>query len=187
VSLRAGLLTGRRVALAGSAGAPLGERLRALGAELAIVPESARRDEAAAGAWVTSVSPLQALVYDARGVFASGGHERLRAALDEAWICARAVATGALIGSNAGGRLLFLTPAPGCGSLAQAARAGLESLARTLSVEWARHTVTAVAVCPGEATGETEVADLIAFLLGAGGGYFSGCRFDLGLVAVASS
>jgi NAD(P)-dependent dehydrogenase (short-subunit alcohol dehydrogenase family) len=187
VSLRPGLLAGRRVALAGDESAAVGERLRALGAELAILPGSARADEAAAAAWVAAASPLRALVYDARGAFASGGHERLRAVLDEAWICARAVATGALIGSASDGRLLFLTPAPGSGSLAEAARAGLESLARTLSVEWARHTVTAVAVCPGEASGEADIADLIAFLLGAGGGYYSGCRFDLGLVAAAPS
>jgi hypothetical protein len=186
VSLRAGLLTGQRIALAGGDDSPLVNRLRSLGAEVAIIPKSARGDEAAAAVWVAAQAPLQALVYDAREAFGTGGHARLRAALDEAWVCARATATGALIESDLGGRLLFLAPASGSGSLTDAARAGLESLARTLSVEWARHTVTAVAVCPGQATGDADVADLTAFLLGAAGAYYSGCRFDLGLVAAPS-
>jgi hypothetical protein len=80
-----------------------------------------------------------------------------------------------------GGRLVFVAPSADAGPLAEAARTGLESLARTLSVEWARHTVTAVVVCPGASTTEDDVADLVAFLLSAAGGYFSGCRFDLGL------
>jgi NAD(P)-dependent dehydrogenase (short-subunit alcohol dehydrogenase family) len=187
VSLRADLLAGRRIAVAGDDTSAVAERLRSLGSEPAIMPASVRADEDAAAAWVSAHSPLQALVYDARGRFRSGGHEHLRAALDEAWICARAVATGALIGSQPEGRLLFLAPPPGAGPLAQSARAGLESLARTLSVEWARHSVTAVAVCPGDVSGEAELLDLMAFLLSPAGGYYSGCRFDLGLVGAPSS
>ncbi len=63
-----------------------------------------------------------------------------------------------------------------------AARDGLENLARTLSVEWARRAMRVVAICPGPATSAQEVAELIAFLASAAGGYYSGCRFDLGAV-----
>jgi NAD(P)-dependent dehydrogenase (short-subunit alcohol dehydrogenase family) len=185
VSLRSGLLHGRRIAHAGER-SPVIARLQALGAELEDMNAAARAGENAASAWVAARAPLAALVYDARADFGSGGHEPLRAALDGAWICARAVATGALIPARAGGRLVFLAPGPDAGALAAAVRAGLESLARTLSVEWARHTVTSVAVCPGPATTTSELAELVAFLLGPAGGYYSGCRFDLGLVAAAS-
>jgi NAD(P)-dependent dehydrogenase (short-subunit alcohol dehydrogenase family) len=185
VSLRSGLLHGRRIAHAGDA-STVTARLQALGAELEDMTAPARAGEDEASAWVASRGPLDALLYDARASFGSGGHERLRAALDGAWICARAVATGALIPADAGGRLVFLAPGPDTGLLAEAARAGLESLARTLSVEWARHTVTSVALCPGPATAASELAELTAFLLGPAGGYYSGCRFDLGLLAAAS-
>lgn len=178
MSLRAQLLAGRRIALAAPAEDQLAQRLRELGAALAPLTD---RDEQAAAEWVTAHAPLDALVYDARPVFADGGHARLRAALDEAWLCARAVATGALIASGRAGRLLFLAPAPDAGPLAEPARAGLESLARTLSVEWARHRLTAVAICPGAATTPEHTAELTAFLLSPAGGYYSGCRFDLGL------
>lgn len=187
MTLRSGLLAGRRIAVAGDDHPAVAARLQALGAEPAIMPASARIDEDEAATWVSGRTPLQALVYDARGGFGAGGHEHLRAALDEAWVCARAVATGALIGAQPRGRLLFVAPPPGAGPLAQSARAGLESLARTLSVEWARHTVTAVAVCPGDVSAEGDVLDLIAFLLSAAGAYYSGCRFDLGLVSAAAS
>lgn len=186
MSLRPGLLTGRRVALAGTdPGLPstlLAERLSGLGGEPLVMPERAGGEEEAAAAWVAGAGPLQALVCDARPCFGLGGHQPLRAVLDRSWICAHAVATGALIPAHDGGRLLFVAPGAEAGPLAEAARAGLESLARTLSVEWARHGLTAVAVCPGPGTTEDEVAELIGFLLSSAGGYFSGCRFDLGLV-----
>jgi hypothetical protein len=35
-----------------------------------------------------------------------------------------------------------------------------------------------VTVCPGEDV-ETELATVVAYLLSAAGGYFTGCRFDL--------
>jgi hypothetical protein len=46
--------------------------------------------------------------------------------------------------------------------------------------------VTAVSVCPGTDTTEDDLADLVAFLLSAAGGYFSGCRFDLGLIGASA-
>ena len=73
-----------------------------------------------------------------------------------------------------------------CFGYARAARAALENLARTLSVEWARHEITAVALWPGQHTTDAEVAELACFLLSPAGGYFSGCRFELGAVPVAA-
>jgi NAD(P)-dependent dehydrogenase (short-subunit alcohol dehydrogenase family) len=49
-------------------------------------------------------------------------------------------------------------------------------------VEWARFGITAVAIVPSAATTEEELATLVAFLCSPAGSYFSGCRFDLGLV-----
>jgi NAD(P)-dependent dehydrogenase (short-subunit alcohol dehydrogenase family) len=59
-------------------------------------------------------------------------------------------------------------------------RAGVENLARTLSVEWARHAVTVTAITPGTSTDESQLATVVAFLLSRAGDYFSGCRLDLG-------
>ena len=60
-----------------------------------------------------------------------------------------------------------------------AARAGLENLSRTLSIEWSRHGVTAVTIAPGATTAGSEVAALAAFLASPAGAYFSGCLLDL--------
>ena len=62
---------------------------------------------------------------------------------------------------------------------AEAARAGLENLARTLSIEWARLGIRPVAIHPGTETPAGEVAELAAFLASPAGAYYSGCRFDL--------
>ncbi|HXO18740.1 MAG TPA: hypothetical protein VOA87_02320, partial [Thermoanaerobaculia bacterium] len=78
-----------------------------------------------------------------------------------------------------GGRIVYLAPAADTGEHAGAARAGLENLARTLSVEWARHAITAVTIAPGSATTAGEVARLVAYLASPAGAYFSGCLLDL--------
>ena len=111
--------------------------------------------------------------------FGQGGAERLQATLELAW---RAVRGAQLYASGQGGRLVFVGPRAGAGRHHEAARAGLENLARTLSVEWARLASPAVAIAPGPATGATEVGELVAYLLSGAGGYFSGCRFSLGEV-----
>jgi NAD(P)-dependent dehydrogenase (short-subunit alcohol dehydrogenase family) len=198
VTFRADLLGGRRVAAAGGAagggvaagGAAAGgvavlilQRLRALGAWVESVDGEVLLDEDAAAAWMRARAPLDALVFDGGESFGEGGPERLRTALEVAWRAARAAATGALIEAESPGRLLFIAPAPAAGPYAEAARAGLENLARTLSVEWARFAITAVAVTPGVATTEAELAELVCFLVSPAGGYFSGCRFDLGAVS----
>ena len=106
------------------------------------MPDAAAADEDRASEWVSGRLPLTALVFDAAAGFDVGGEPGLAAALERAWIMARAVATGALIGSDHAGALLFLAPRSDAGPYADAARAALENLARTLSVEWARFGVT---------------------------------------------
>ncbi len=75
---------------------------------------------------------------------------------------------GAGIADRADGRTRVRTP-----------RAGLENLARTLSIEWSRYHVTTVAVAPGAGTPAGEVAALTAYLASPAGAYFSGCLLDL--------
>ncbi len=115
----------------------------------------------------------------------------LRACLDGAWEASHAVANAAFIEPGRPGRIVYLAPpsalasnaAPTSGASAaehaDAARAGLENLARTLSIEWARHGVTTVTIAPGERTSAGEVAALCAYLASPAGAYFSGCLLDL--------
>jgi NAD(P)-dependent dehydrogenase (short-subunit alcohol dehydrogenase family) len=126
---------------------------------------------------------------------AAGGSEgaraALRACLDVSWNVTRVVANRAFLVGGGGGRVLYLAPPPDGGEYADAARAGLENLARTLSIEWARHGVTAVAIVPRAATvadtaavgvaagAAGEVAALAAYLASPAGAYFSGCLLDL--------
>jgi len=158
---RDGLLDGRRVAIAGGGGVAILEQLAALGAT------------------------VDALVVCAGASFGSGGEAGLGTALELAWRSARAVATGALIEAERPGKLVFVAPRPEAGPYAEPARAALENLARTLSVEWARFTVTAVAIAPGATTTDDQLAELVCFLVSGAGDYFSGCRFDLGAIPVA--
>lgn len=178
---RPGLLADRRIAFAGAGAAetPAAAAISELGAAVEIVPQSLVDDEDALQVWVTDFLPLHALVFDARPEFEAGGLEPLTAALERAWVVARAVATGALIPASAG-RLIFIAPPPAAGPYAEAARAGLENLARTLSIEWARFTVTAVSLHPGASTTEAELTGLVSFLLSEAGAYLTGCRLDLG-------
>jgi hypothetical protein len=180
VSLRAELLSGRRIALAGGDGAPIGPGLERLGAWVDTIEDEQLLDEAVAAAWVTQRRPLNALVFDAAAGFGPGGQTGLGRALELAWLATRAIATGALIADQGPGQLVLIGPRPDAGIHAEAARAGLENLARTLSVEWARFSVTAVAICPGSQTTDEELTELVCFVLSAAGQYLSGCRLDLG-------
>lgn len=117
----------------------------------------------------------------------------LRACLDGAWEASHAVANAAFIEPGCGGRIVYLAPpsalgaetaapvrgAAGGAEHADAARAGLENLARTLSIEWARYGVTTVAIATGPRTSPGEVAALCAYLASPAGAYFSGCVLDL--------
>jgi NAD(P)-dependent dehydrogenase (short-subunit alcohol dehydrogenase family) len=95
------------------------------------------------------------------------GHE----ALDEAWDAIRAHML-----PPATGLIVLLAPPPG-DAHAEAGRAGLENLARTLSIEWARHDIRPVTVLQGSDPAAT--AELVAFLASKAGAYYAGCAFTL--------
>ncbi len=168
------------VALAGPARATVEERLASLGAE--VRPVAPASDEEAPAA----AEGVDTLVVDAATAFAatSGADDELaplRAAADGAWIATRAVANAAWIApQRPGGKVVFLAPRPADGPHAEAARAALENLARTLSIEWSRYGVRTTTITPGDATTDEEVAGLVAYLASEAGDYFSGARLDLG-------
>jgi NAD(P)-dependent dehydrogenase (short-subunit alcohol dehydrogenase family) len=176
--LRQGLLEGRAVALAGGVTPAVREALAALGARVEEL--DAALDEDAARDWAAGFEGMRALVYDARDVFASGGQDALRRALERAWVAVRALATGALIPAGAG-KVVLIGPPPDAGTFATAVRAALENLARTMSVEWARFGVGAVAIAPGPQAADDDLAELVCFLVSPAGEYFTGCVFELGL------
>ena len=165
------------VALAGGPAAAIGRALTALGAGVHELDPAL--DEDGARDWAAGIAPVHALVFDATATFADGGQAFLGAALEAAWVAIRGVATGALIPAEAG-KLLLIAPCPAGGSFAGAARAALENLARTLSVEWARYGVTAVAIAPGARSTDDELAELVCYLVSEAGEYFTGCLFELG-------
>jgi hypothetical protein len=171
--MRAGVLTGAHVVVSappsgGPFGAAVAQRAAALGAavrRLAVDPS---------GGEAPFEGAADVLVWDGAAAFAAAG---LRGALDGAWLAVRSAATAVM--TERGGRVVLIAPPPG-GPDAEAARAGLENLARTLSIEWARFGVRTVAVHPGAPTSAAEVAELVAFLASPAGDYYSGCRFSLG-------
>jgi NAD(P)-dependent dehydrogenase (short-subunit alcohol dehydrogenase family) len=190
--LRAGLLQGLEVLVATAAPEPAG----ADRAELAAVVSSTCAELGAkVSAWMPGdavARDVDRLVVDAAAPFAQATGEldaqrsrtALSACLDCAWEATRAVAGAAFIEAGRGGRVVYLAPATPASAAhgamhADAARAGLENLARTLSIEWARYGVTLVTIAPGERTSAAEVAAATAFLASPAGAYFSGCLLDL--------
>jgi len=160
--LKPGALEGRAVAAEGTIAAACAD-----GGATIVTPGAARVDT---------------LVVDAAARFADGGLDGLRAVLDGAWNAVHEVATAQWCtqeAAGAGGKIVFVAPRAAAGEHAGAAAAGLENLARTLAIEWARFGVRATAIVPGPRTTEDELAALVAFLASAGGEYFSGCRFSL--------
>jgi NAD(P)-dependent dehydrogenase (short-subunit alcohol dehydrogenase family) len=177
---RADLLRGRKIVLAGRPAGELIRVLAGLGASLCSPPDDVRLDDGVAQEWFAEQTPIAALIVDTAASFGAGGPEGLKALIDEVWTYVRAAGAGALIPGSGGGKVVLIAPPPGAGPLAGAAGAALENLARTLSVEWARHAVTVVAVAPGDDVSEPELAAVVAFLASGAGDYFSGCRLELG-------
>jgi NAD(P)-dependent dehydrogenase (short-subunit alcohol dehydrogenase family) len=185
--LRPGLLEGVSILLAGcpSAG-PVQMACVQLGAsvsECRLDAESSEGEAApvesvdgAVAKALARTGAIDMLVLDGSALFAQGG---LHACLDAAWDVTRATVNTAFLPARRGGRILYIAPAPGAGERADAARAGLENLARTLSIEWARHAITLVAIAPAASTSAGEVAALAAYLASPAGAYFSGCLLDL--------
>lgn len=173
--LRPGILDGR-VALVTGGGTTVAEHLRALGAT--VTQEPADR--------------IDMLVYDGGEVFRrqEAGPDPLapfRACVDGAWEILREVALRAWIPEDLeGGKALVIAPRPFDGAHAAAARAALENAVRTLSIEWARYGVRTVALTPGDATRDEEIAELAGYLASPAGDYFSGTRLDLGAVELST-
>lgn len=168
--LRPGLLAGSSVAVFGGSelGAAVAAGCESLGAQLTRLETGAGED--------ALPDPLHTLVVDAAALFETGG---LREATDATWVAIRAAGTARMIPAG-DGRVVLLAPRPAAGEHAEPARDGLENLARTLSIEWARYGVRIVAIHPGDATAAAEVGALAAFLASPAGEYYSGCRFSLG-------
>lgn len=173
---RTGLLKDVSVAVTGPARPAITQRLQSLDADIRPLDVDSDEDAPAEAAG------LDALVVDAAAPFAAardGGDELapLRAAGDGAWIATRAIANAAWIGPQAdGGKVVLVAPRPEDGQHAGAARAALENLSRTLSIEWARYGIRTTAIAPGTEWSDDEVADLVAYLVSPGGDYFSGAR-----------
>lgn len=183
------LLSGVAVALTGTG--PTADaitlRLGSLEAAVHVPGPEALADEAELAAWAQGLGPWRALVVETSDGFGAGGPERLTATLEFAWRATRAVAAETMIAAGQPARIVFVAPRPTAGPHAPAVRAALENLARTLSVEWARHGLTPVAILPGDATPDAEVAELVAYLVSAAGAYLSGCRIELGAVPVRAA
>jgi NAD(P)-dependent dehydrogenase (short-subunit alcohol dehydrogenase family) len=127
----------------------------------------------AAGAVASRLVELGAdLSSETPDVLVFEGSAEVPAVLDEAWDAIR----GALRDDQL---IVLIGPPPG-DAVAAAARAGLENMARTLSIEWARRGIRPVAITPGRTTSPAEIAELVAFLASPAGAYYSGCRFELG-------
>jgi NAD(P)-dependent dehydrogenase (short-subunit alcohol dehydrogenase family) len=202
--LRPGLLEGVSILLAGAG--PPDEQATSLGAAVhaacaglgaAVYECSVRialsdgaeelehRVQAALKDALADTDGVGTLVVDCAGAFMGAGgdepggaRDSLRACLDLAWNVTHTVVNSAFLPGERGGRIVYLAPPADVGEHADAARAGLENLARTLSIEWARHAITTVAIAPGAAPAR-EVAALTAYLASPAGAYFSGCLLDL--------
>jgi NAD(P)-dependent dehydrogenase (short-subunit alcohol dehydrogenase family) len=202
--LRPGLLQGVSIVLAGApaaveAGESPGAAVRAACAELGArvsecqpacdgsleLEEEVLED--AVDRVLADVGSVELLAVDGASLFAQaaagggpeGARAALRACLDASWNVTRAVANRAFLPGGRGGRIVYLAPSPDAGEHADAARAGLENLARTLSIEWARHGITAVTIAAASGAQAGEVAALTAYLASRAGAYFSGCLLDL--------
>jgi NAD(P)-dependent dehydrogenase (short-subunit alcohol dehydrogenase family) len=225
--LRPGLLRGVSMMLAGPAG--IGDDGRSLGPAVArycrelgagvheclldVDGSSGHEEhplERAVDRLLLDAGGFELLVVDAAGLLAAAtvgasgrpdaARTALAACLDASWNVTRALAARVFLPGERGGRIVYLAPALDGGEHSDAARAGLENLARTLSIEWSRHGITTVTVVPPPSTGRSstpeasassassaapevaaaEVAALSAYLSSPAGAYFSGCLLDLG-------
>jgi NAD(P)-dependent dehydrogenase (short-subunit alcohol dehydrogenase family) len=179
---RQALLGQRVIALTADVQPDIAATLAGLGASVRELP-AADSDDEHAGEWARANLPVHGLVVAMAADPPDPARVKLSAAMEPGWSWIRALAAEALIPAEEGGKVVLLAPAPEPGPFALALRAATENLARTLSVEWARHGITVTAVTPGRGTSGSELANVIAYLLSSAGDYFSGCRVDLGAVS----
>lgn len=193
--LRPGLLEGVSVVLAGAGtgvssqrrfSTAIGPACAELGARVhlcALNPADEASVEKMVVAAIAAMGSLDMLVVDGESLFAQGN---LRSCLDASWNVTRAVVNIAFLSAEPSlRRIVYLAPSGEERPVqhVDAARAGLENLSRTLSIEWARYGITVVTIAPGTRTGAGEVAALVAYLASPAGAYFSGCLLDLTLPA----
>jgi NAD(P)-dependent dehydrogenase (short-subunit alcohol dehydrogenase family) len=189
--LCAGLLEGVSVLIGGAPAVP--HRVRAQTRAHEPVAYAVRSACADLGAslleWDAAPAPARArqgarpdvVVFDGAGAFAACAPDReaLDRCMELAWELTRTVADSAQLSAGWAGRIIYIAPPQGAGAHAGAVQAGLENLARTLSIEWARHGVTTTAIAPGVRTAPEEIGALTAYLASPAGAYFSGCLLDL--------
>lgn len=182
--LRSGILSGVDLVVAGGGGQVAGA-CAALGADVHPL-ECDLLDEAATTSAAEGLEAADVLVCDAGAPFRAlgGGAVALAAALQGSWNATRAVVNAQQRPAGYG-RVVLLAPRPADGADAGAARAALENLARTTSVEWARLGIRVVVGWPGDATTDATVADFVTYLASPAGDYFSGCVLELGAAAAA--
>ena len=133
------------------------------------------REEVEVGALVAGVierhGRIDTLVNNAGGQFlapaeaitAKGFRTVIRLNVESAWLMSHAVATASMIGGEGvaprGGKIIMVTLSPhnGMPGMAHsgAARAAVENLARTLSIEWARFGILVNAVAAGQIATDT--------------------------------
>jgi citronellol/citronellal dehydrogenase len=164
------LLQGRTVLAAPRT--PVADACVALGAQVDAL-ETDLLDEAATLAAADGLRADVVLV-DAGPLFGAGGEAALRVGLDGTW---SAIHAG--FGADRAGQVLIVGPRPDAGAFAGALRAGLENLARTLSIEWSRYGWRIVTILPGRLTSDAELAEVVAFLASPAGDYYSGCALAL--------
>ena len=101
-----------------------------------------------------------ALVHDLRPAFADGLARHARPRVGHGAGCRdRGVHP-----RRSGGKVVVIAPPPDDADPAAAGvRAAAENLARTLSIEWARHGITTVAITPGPDTTDAQLAALAAY------------------------
>lgn len=179
-TLRHDLLDGLHVVIAGEGGSA--ERLAELGASVHELAGALLEEEAVEAA-AAALPGADVVVCETAGALRAAG---LDAAVAGAWTAARAVVRAHFTGAG-GGLVLLLAPRPHDGAQAGAARAALENLARTTSVEWARLGIRVVAVSPGDVTSPGALAELVAFLASPAGAYYSGCTLELGAAGLSGS
>jgi citronellol/citronellal dehydrogenase len=154
-----GLLDGQ-VAIVSGSGEAIARELTALGA--AVEGFELIEDEEAVDAFVDDVlerhGAVDLLVNRPDG-------DDFRVSVEGTWLLTHAVATKAMIPDERGGKIVNVSPPD------PVSRAGLENLARVLSIEWARFGIRPTAVAAGD---DEEVAWLAAFLASPAGDYYSG-------------
>jgi NAD(P)-dependent dehydrogenase (short-subunit alcohol dehydrogenase family) len=168
--LRQVLLDGQTILVAvgeGSLGAATAEACSRLGANLVTDPEGQAR--------------LDAVLIEPSLGDGEDDDAALVTALGAAWDVVHGAANAILIEQQRG-KIVLLAPRPDGGVHAEALRDGLENMARTLSIEWARYGILPTMVAPGPQTTDDEAATLVAYLVSPAGDYYSGCRFELGSV-----